>query len=386
MTPPVAAIVGTGFIGPVHLEGLLRLGIPVRGFLGSTPAKSAAAAQAHGLPVAYPDWPALLGDPAVTVVHLTTPNRQHHRQVLDALAAGKHVVCEKPLAMNSAETAVLVAAAARHPNLVCAVNYNLRFYPNVLHARDLVRTGDTGEVFQIHGSYEQDWLLYPTDFNWRVEAAENGPLRAVGDIGTHWLDLAQFITGLPIESVCADLRIVHPVRQRPPAGSIETFAGKNLGSRPATEPFPVDTEDYGAILFRLRGGARGSVLVSQVSSGRKNCVRYDLNGARQSLAWNSERPDELWIGRRGEANSLWLRDPALMDSASAPFSNYPAGHAEGFSDTFKQLYRAVYADIRAGAPSPHPLYATFADGHRELLLCEAIAASHRSRSWVDLPA
>lgn len=381
-----AAIVGTGFIAPVHLEALRRLGVPVLGILGSSPAKSEASARALGLAVGYRSFEEVLADPAVSVVHLTSPNRFHHRQVLAALKAGKHVVCEKPLGMTSAETAELVAAAAARPELICAVNYNLRFYPAALHARSMIGKGEFGEVLHLHGSYEQDWLLLPTDFNWRVLASEGGELRAVGDVGTHLLDLAQFVTGLEIEAVCADLRTVHPVRQRPAGGSAETFSGAAGAAPRATEPVAVDTDDYASILLRFRGGARGAVTVSQVTAGRKNCVRLEVAGRRQALAWNSERPDELWIGRRGEPNQLMLRDPSLMDPELAVYSNYPAGHAEGFPDGFKQLYRAIYADIAAGRRAERPLYATFEDGHRELLLCEAVLHSHRSGSWATVPA
>jgi predicted dehydrogenase len=384
MTEPVVAIVGTGFIGPIHLEALRRLNITVKGMLGSTPEKSGAAARLHGLKLGYASYAEILRDPAVTVVHLTSPNRLHHRQVLDALAADKHVVCEKPLGMTSQETAELVAAAAARPHLICAVNYNIRFYPCMLHARSLIQRWELGEVFHLHGSYEQDWLLLPTDFNWRVLAEEGGELRAVGDIGTHWLDLAQFVTGREIEEICADLRTVHPVRQRPAHGSVETFSGKKGGPPPAVKPVAITTDDYASILLRFKGGARGCVTLSQVTAGRKNCVRLEVAGSKQALAWNSERPDELWLGQRGTPNQVMLRDPSLMDAGSAAYSDYPAGHAEGFPDAFKQLYRAIYADIRAGRRSPQSLYATFADGHRELLLCEAIARSHRTGAWVKV--
>lgn len=384
--PAEAAIVGTGFIGPVHLEALRRLGIPVRGFLGSTPARSADAARRHGLEVGYRSYADLLADPDVRVVHLTSPNHLHHRQVLDALAAGKHVVCEKPLGMTSGETAEMVAAAAAHPAQVCAVSYNIRFYPVMLHLRHLVAAGEFGEIFHVHGSYEQDWLMLPTDFNWRVLAEHGGELRAVGDVGTHWLDLARFVTGLEIEEVCADLRTVHPVRQRPRAGPVETFSGIGNQSELPREPVSVATDDYASLLLRFRGGARGCAMVSQVSAGRKNCVRLEIAGSRQAAAWNSERPDELWIGRRGAPNLVMMRDPAAMSPELAAYSDYPAGHAEGFPDAFKQLFRAIYADIHAGRSADRPLYATFADGHRELLLCEAILHSHRSAAWVHVGA
>src|ERR1700722_18251272 len=248
-----AAVAGTGFIGPVHVEALRRLGVRVKGVLGSSAEKSRAAASAHGLEVAYPDFAALLGDREVSVVHLASPNRLHRAQVLAALGAGKHVVCEKPLGMTSGETAELVAAEARHPGLVCAVAYNVRFYPLVLHAHALARRGELGRVFHLHGSYVQDWLLYPSDFNWRVLAEEGGELRATGDIGTHWLDLILFITGLEVESVVANLRTVHPVRWRPRGGPVETFKGKEGAPAAELESVPVATEDCGSVLLRFKG-------------------------------------------------------------------------------------------------------------------------------------
>jgi len=384
MSTPVVAVIGAGFIGPVHVEALRRLGLVVKGVLGISPDEAKAAASKLGLAVAYPDLGAVLADPEVTSVHVASPNRLHKEHVLAVLKAGKHVVCEKPLGMTSAESAELVAAQARHPDLVCAVNYNVRFYPLSLQARAMVRRGDVGEVFHIHGSYTQDWLLYPTDFNWRVLAAEGGHLRAIGDVGTHWLDLIFFICGLDVEAVMADLRTVHPVRLQPPVGSVETFKEKLGPTAGRREPVSITTEDYGSVLLRFKGGAKGVLTVSQVTAGRKNCLRYEIAGSKCALAWNSEAPNELWIGQRPTANSQLLRDPSLLDPSAAPFANFPGGHNEGFPDSFKQSFRAVYDDIRAGRRSPQPLYATFADGHRELVLCEAIAASHRSGTWVGV--
>lgn len=375
-----SAVVGTGFIGPVHVEALRRLGRQVVGLLGSSPQKSQAAAAALGVPRGYDSFEQLLADPAVGVVHLASPNRLHFEQCKQALEAGKHVICEKPLAMTAKETAELVALAERSP-VVTAVCYNVRFYPLCLEARQRIISGQLGPIHHVTGSYVQDWLLYDTDFNWRVLAEEGGALRAVADIGTHWLDLAQAITGLEVEQVCADLHTFLPVRRRP-KGSVETFQSK-LTSAGQTEPVNITTEDYGAVLLRFRGGATGCLTVSQVTAGRKNCVRYEIAGARAALAWNSEQPNELWLGHRDQANELLVRDPALLDPAVRRFANYPGGHNEGFPDTFKQLFRAVYEYIEAGdwrAPRPFP---TFHDGHREILLCEAILRSHREHRWVD---
>jgi predicted dehydrogenase len=376
-----AAVAGTGFIGPVHVEAIRRLGHRVVGVLGSSAEKSRAAAYALGVDKGYAGFADLLADPAVEVVHLATPNRDHFAQCRAALAAGKHVVCEKPLAMTSLETAELVRLAAAHPHLVTAVNYNVRFYPLCLEARERVRAGGVGEVLHVTGSYLQDWLLYPTDFNWRVSVEDGGPLRAVADIGTHWLDLVTFVTGLEVEVVCADLRTVHPVRQRPAGGS-ETFSRASGRREPADEPtsVAVTTEDYASVLVRFRGGARGCVTVSQVTAGRKNSLRFDLAGSKAALAWDSEEPNVLHVGHRDRANEALTRDPALLTAGVRPYANYPGGHAEGFPDTFKQLYRAVYVAVATG--EPNPLVPTFADGHREVQVCEAVLTSHREQRWV----
>jgi predicted dehydrogenase len=381
MSMPNIALVGTGFIGPVHLEALRRLGRPVVGVLGSSPEKSHQAAQRWGLPRGYATFAELLADSTVQVVHLTSPNRLHFEQCRQAVAAGKHVVCEKPLALTTAESAQLVALADKAP-VVTAVCYNVRFYPLCLEVRQRIAAGQLDSIYHVTGSYVQDWLLYETDFNWRVLANESGLLRAVADIGTHWLDLVTSITGLNVKRLCADLRTFLPTRHWP-HGSVETFQGKTNKPQ-ATEPVAIDTEDYGAVLLQFDNGAHGSFHVSQVCAGRKNCIRFEIAGARAALAWNSERPNEMWHGLRDRANELLIRDPALLTPAVRPFANYPGGHNEGFPDTFKQLFRAIYDYIDQGdyrAPRPFP---TFADGHREVVLCEAILKSHREQRWVDV--
>jgi len=374
------AVVGTGFIGPVHVEALRRLGQNVLGILGSSAEKSHAAADSLGLAKGYASFEELLADPAVEVVHLASPNRHHFEQCQQALAAGKHIVCEKPLAMTSRETAELVRLAAAKPSLVTAVNYNIRFYPLCLEARERIRSGQLGDVFHVTGSYLQDWLLFPTDFNWRVQAEAGGELRAIADIGTHWLDLISFITGRTIAAVCADLRTVHPIRQKPLGGS-ETFTASRAGER-ATQAVPIMTEDYGSVLLRFDDGARGCLTVSQVAAGRKNCLRFDIAGSKASLAWDSEDPNSITIGHRDRANESLTRDPGLLSPGVQPFANYPGGHAEGFPDSFKQLYRCIYGAI--DHPTATLLYPTFADGHREVLLCEAILQSHREQRWVSV--
>ncbi len=376
-----AAVVGTGFIGPVHVEGLRRAGVHVAGIVGSSPQKSLDAAEQIGLPRGYASLHDVLKDESVDAVHLTTPNRFHFEQAAAVLRAGKHVICEKPLAMNSRETAELVRIAAGSGR-VAAVAYNIRFYPLCHEAAARVRDGGFGDVLHATGSYVQDWLLRDTDFNWRVVAEDGGELRAVADIGTHWLDLIQFITGRKIVAVFADLRTVHTTRQRP-TGGVETFSGKS-GSPAATEPIAITTDDCGCVMLRFDNGANGSLWVSQTTAGRKNCLRFEIAGSRQAYAWNSETPNELWIGHRDRPNESLIRDPSLLGDSARVISNYPGGHNEGFPDTFKQLFRSVYGYIAAGDFQAPPPFPTFADGHREVQLCEAVLLSHRQQRWISL--
>jgi predicted dehydrogenase len=246
----------------------------------------------------------------------------------------------------------------------------------------MVQSGALGDIYSIFGSYVQDWLLYPTDYNWRVLAEEGGQLRAVADIGTHWLDLIQAITGLKVQAVCADLTTVHAVRRRP-KGEVETFKVKEE-TVSETEPIQISTDDFGCVMLRFEGAARGCLWVSQVTAGRKNCLRYEISGSKRALAWCSEQPNELWNGHRDAPNESLIRDPALLSNQVRPYANYPGGHNEGFPDTFKQCFRAFYDYIEAGDFSATPTFPTFADGHREILLCEAVLQSHREDRWVEV--
>ncbi|HEV7640310.1 MAG TPA: Gfo/Idh/MocA family oxidoreductase [Gaiellaceae bacterium] len=368
-----AGVVGTGFIGVVHVDALRRLGVEVTGVVGSSPER----ARAKRLAPAYESYEALLADERVDVVHLTTPNHLHYPQVKAALDAGKHVVCEKPLALTATETRELLTLADQS-GLVHCTNFNIRFYPQVQEARARVQSGEVGDVWDVHGGYLQDWLLFPTDWNWRLEPDKGGALRAVADIGSHWLDLVQFVTGLEVEQVFADLATTIPVRQRP-AGRVETFADAGDVAR---IDVPMSTEDLGHILVRFRDGARGSCVISQVSAGRKNAVGFEVAGSQGSLAWRGEQPEELWLGHRDEPNGTLLRNPGLMAASAAATTHLPAGHAEGFADTFRELYRAVYRAVATGEPGDD--YPTFRAGHVENVLGEAIARSNTDERWVEV--
>ena len=370
-----AGVVGTGFIGAVHVEALRRLGVEVVGVVGSSPER----ARIKGLAAVIGSHEELLADERVDVVHLTTPNHLHHSQVKQALEAGKHVVCEKPLAMTSEQSAELLELAEQS-GLVHCTNFNIRFYPQVQQARALVQSGAVGAVWNVHGGYLQDWLLLPTDWNWRLEPEKGGELRAVGDIGSHWLDLLQFVTGMRVESLLADLATTIPVRRRP-VGEVETFAAAADVEREDAE---MRTEDLAHILLRFEGDTRGSLVVSQVSAGRKNSLRFEVDGSKGALAWDSERHEELWLGHRGKPNEVLLRDPSLFLPEASTRTHLPAGHAEGFGETFKELYRAVYTAVAAGRPPDEPDYPTFAAGHWENVLGDAVALSNRERRWVEV--
>ena len=371
-----AGVVGTGFIGAVHVDALRRLGIEVLGVVGSTPER----AGAKGLAPAYDSFEAMLEDERVDVVHLTTPNHLHFPQAKQALVVGKHVVCEKPLALTSLESAELVELA-KTAGLVNCTNFNLRFYPLVQETRARVLAGDLGDVWSVHGGYLQDWLARPTDWNWRLEADRGGELRAVGDIGSHWLDLAQFVTGLRIVEVLADFATTIPVRRRP-AGEVETFANAEDDARLDA---PMSTEDLAHILLRFEGGARGSIVVSQVSFGRKNSLRIEVDGSAGSAAWDSESNEELWLGHRDRPNEILRRDPALLHPEAAARSHLPVAHTEGYAETFRELYRAVYADVARGEPADEPEYPTFRDGHVENAIGDALALSNSKQRWVEVP-
>lgn len=375
-----AAIVGTGFMGVTHAEALHRIGVPVQGVLGRCQASSDAAAKQLKSSVAYLTYEDLLSDTEVDVVHLCVPNALHFPMARDALEAGKHVLCEKPLAVTSAESAQLVALAEAK-RLGAGVCYNLRFYPTNQQSRFMVESGSLGELLHINGCYVQDWLLKETDFNWRVLSEQSGPLRAVSDIGTHWLDLIQHISGLEIEAVFADLQTFFPVRKRT-TGPSRSFSERLDPS--SSQEIAVDTEDYGVILVRFVGGARASLHVSQVCAGRKNALRYEIAGTKAALSWDSESPNHLWIGRRDQANELLLKDPALLSPAGAEISNYPGGHAEGYPDTFKQLFKAFYDYVSIGDFSATPTFPTFVDGHIEVRLCDAVLESAREEKWVQI--
>jgi predicted dehydrogenase len=380
---PGAAVIGGGFIGPVHVEALRRIGVEVVGLLGSAPERAAPAARRLAIPRVYRDLDELLGDERVGVVHVASPNARHCDQARRVLESGRHVLCEKPLASSVEETAALRSLAESRPDQAAAVNYNIRYYPLCHEIRARIASGTLGRVLSVAGSYVQDWLLYPEDYNWRVEPDGRTNLRAVADIGTHWMDLAQFLVGQPIRAVNADLATFHPRRFKP-VHSRGTFDGPFVNASPsAPEPVAITTEDHAAVLLRFEGEVRGAFHASQVTAGRKNRLTIEIAATEGALAWDSESPNRLWIGSRTEPNQLFERDPALLSPGAACISDYPGGHAEGFPDTFKQLFLQFYDWIGSGRGARQPVvFPTFADGDQEARLCEAIARSAAAGEWV----
>ncbi len=379
-----AGIIGTGFIAPVHIEALRRLGVQVTAICGSTRSAQATADQ-WGIPEVYGDYDhaALLRSPNVDVVHITSPNRVHVQQSLEALAAGKHVICEKPLGMTSEETATCVEAAAKSDR-VFAVNYMCRFFPAVLQMRAMIQRGDLGRIIHVQGHFFQDWLLKETDYNWRVLASEGGKLRAVGDIGTHWIDAVSFVLGAKAESVFATIETFHKTRLRP-KGEVQTFTQ----SDPADMvPYEVDTEDFGSVLLKFGQSAHGyadgvhaNAAISQVAAGWKCSLYMGIYGTKGSVQWELQEPNHLIVGRRDEANQILHRATPGFDEDVKGYTDYPGGHPEGFSDAHKMHYRAVYEHIASGGTSP-ALFASAAEGHHEVKLCEAILKSHETQQWV----
>jgi len=364
-------------MGRVHTEGARRLGnVDIVAVAGSTADRARAFADQNGIDRSTGDWKELIADKEIAAIHILTPNDLHFPMVKAALEAGKHVICEKPLATSVAQGAELVALAKKTGLANCTF-HNIRSYPQVRNMRAMVQAGEIGEVWAVQGTYSQDWLLYDTDWNWRIEV---GPSRTFADIGTHWCDLAEFVTGLRIQSVCADLHTFHKTRKKP-KGSVETFSGKTLRPDEYTE-VPIDTEDFGAMIFRMGDRARGSMTASQISAGRKNRLVLEIYGTKGGLMWNGEQQDELWIGRRNEPNQLVIKDPSLLEGPAKSFADLPGGHSEGYDDTFKQTIRRFYqtvADRNATADYPQ-----FEDGVRQLKIIESVRESSRTHAWVDV--
>jgi len=373
-------VAGLGFIGPAHIEALRRIpGIEVVAISETSDELAKSKAEQLGIPKYFGSFAELLNE-NIDCVHICTPNFLHFEMAKAALLAGKHVVCEKPLATTIAEGEELLALA-NEKGLIHAVHFNIRYYPLVRQMKVMREKGELGEIYSIIGSYLQDWLFYSTDYNWRLEPDLSGKSKAVADIGSHLMDLLEYISGLKITEVIADFKTIHPKRKKP-MKPVETFTGKML--QPGDyEDVSISTEDYATVMLRFNNGNKGVITVSQVSAGRKNRLSLEISGSKQTFVWNSESPNELWIGKRDAANQVLLRDPSLFDKESAALISFPGGHNEGFPDTSKQMFKEVYENIRIGTMEGAK-FPTFEDGLRELILCESILESNEKQCWVKV--
>lgn len=377
-------IVGFGFIGPHHLDAIRRLGFAeVTGIATISAADAQARAAQYFIPRAFATWQELVADPAIDVVDVAAPTALHAPVALAAIAAGKHVIVDKPMALTSADTKRMLAAAQK-AGVVHALTYTIRYNVMLQHARALVARGDLGEFRYAQGHYLQEWLLKATDFNWRLEPEQGGALGQVADAGAHWYDMVQHLTGRRIVRVLADLTQFIKVRQRPADGQREAFAA---GHGPTVD-YHVKVPDLGLILFEFDNGGRGLFSVSAMAAGHKNDLSIELCGAKSSLRWHQERPDELWLGHRDEPNQTLMKDPPLLDPSVRRYAALPGGHAEAWPDAFRNLMRNILTfiaegrDIRQADGAEFP---TFATGHEVACICDAIAASATAGSrWENV--
>lgn len=376
-----AAIVGSGFAASSHVDALRRLpGTEISGLLGSSPDRGRAGAERLGIERTYVSLQQLLDD-RPDVVHVCTPNVWHAEVSFAALDRGIHVVSEKPLGFDAGEAAELARAAER-AGVVTAVCFNYRHFPLVQQLRSAISLGEDGPVHLVHGAYLQDWLLRDDDWNWRLSSSVAGSSRAVADIGSHWFDLVQHVTGEHVVAVAAQLGRLHDRRRRP-AEIAQTFSsGSGEG-----ELVDVDTEDMATVLFGLASGASGACTISQVSAGRKNRLVLEISASEATFTWSQEEPNELHVGRRDRADEVLVRDPSLLAPAAAPLARFPAGHQEGWPDALRNMMADVEAAVRAHAAGERRegSFATFAEAAQVQRLVEAVVRSDRDRVWVDVP-
>ncbi|MDR1908782.1 MAG: Gfo/Idh/MocA family oxidoreductase [Spirochaetaceae bacterium] len=374
-----AGIIGVGFIGAVHIEQLRRLGnVEAAALTDALDPKGKA--EAFSVPAAYTDYKEMIDRETLDSIHICTPNSTHFEIAMYALEKGVNVICEKPMTCT-VEEAKQLTAKAKEKGLVNAINFNCRFYPLVYQIREMVRAGELGNIYTIHGSYLQDWLYLDTDYSWRLEPHLSGASRAFSDIGSHWLDLVEFVTGLKAVEVLADFAVFHKTRRKP-LKPVDTYSGMAL--RPEDyEEVPINTEDYATVLFHFDNGAHGCCNISQVFAGRKNQIVAAIGGSKCAVHWDSENSNALWVGRRETMNGEIVKDPSILKPGTAQITSYPGGHVEGFPDTFKQNFKKIYAAIACGKPVCGE-YATFDDGLREMIFCEKVVQSAKENRWVKI--
>ena len=372
-------VIGTGFIGAVHVETLHRLGITEVVAISDV-ADAQKKADSLFVPKGYTDYREMIEKENLDAVHICTPNYLHFEQAMYAMERGVSVLCEKPLT-TSLEHAVKLRDFAKVKGIPNAINFMFRFNPLVMQIKEMIKSGEAGKVYSVHGSYLQDWLYLDTDYNWRLETDVSGHSRAFADIGSHWIDMVENATGLRAVEVMADFATFHKNRRKP-TKPIETYSGMALKPEDYTE-VPISTEDYAAVLFHFDNGAHGSCVISQMYAGRKNQTTLSIGASKCAFHWDSETSNELWIGKRGEFNQSVVKDPSILSAETRKITSYPGGHSEGFADTFKQNFLKFYTDV-ANHTITNPEYPTFEDGRREILLCEKIIQSAKDKRWIEV--
>lgn len=373
-------VVGTGFVGEAHIEALRRLhNVEVTAVAASSLESSKKAAEKLEVPHYYADYKKMLKEEDLDVVHNCTPNNLHFPVNKAFMEAGVHVFSEKPLVMNTNEGRKLLEILDRE-NVYAGVNYNYRHYPLVKEMQNKLRE-EVGKLFHIRGYYLQDWMLFETDYSWRIDPEKGGKSRVVADIGSHFCDLLQYLTGKKIKRLTAKTKIVYPERKRPLA-EIKSFAQSD--QKAEYEKYSVETEDYAAIIFELEDGTVGNFTVSQVDAGHKNDLFIEISGSRNSISWSQENANQLFIGHRDQANQNLVRDPALLAGKAAERCYYPGGHIEGWSEGLKNSIKDFYDCLQAGGDPADYDFATFADGQQEVKITEAILASSRQEKWVEI--
>ncbi|KGQ70845.1 dehydrogenase [Chelonobacter oris] len=375
-------IIGTGFIGVAHIEAIRRLGfVNIIALAENNQQLAKEKAAALNIPIAYDSIDELLSNKDIQVVHNCTPNHIHFDVNKKIILAGKHVFSEKPLCLTSPQADELVALAIKH-RVITGVGFVYRNFAMVQQAAEMVKSQDIGRVFAVNGHYLQDWMLWDTDYNWRVDPAIGGKSRTVADIGSHWCDTVQFVTGKKIKAVFADVSIVHSIRK---AGkNEETFGSDSAGAE--YESKSVETEDYASVLIRFEDGSKGSFTVSQVSAGHKNDLMFDISGSLKSLHWEQETPQYLTIGYRQKPNQILCDDPTLVNKSVSAYNHFPGGHIEGWPDAFKNMMLAFYSFILENkAPENTPVkFATFSDGAQIVHIVDAIMTSFEQGKWITL--
>jgi len=379
------AVIGTGYIGTVHIEQLMRLpSVSIAGIADKNSQLASEAARRYGIGKIYRDAAEALADREVDVIHNCTPNNLHYEINKAALEAGKQVFSEKPLALSSAESLELMRLA-KEKGAVTGINFCYRYYPVVQEAAVRVAKGEIGTVYNVMGNYLQDWLLYPTDYSWRLDPKMAGASNIVGDLGSHWCDLAQFVSGLKITEVMAELRTILPVRKRPKSKETLTFSA---ASDIEYEDVKISMDEYGALLLRFENGACGTFTTSQLAAGRKCNIDLQVYGSNGSLAWNHERSAELWLGRRDEPNQIFFESPNLQSAETRRFARLPSGHPMGYMDAILNLFRDFYraVEMNEAGKKPDFNHPDFREGHAEMLILEAAIRSRESGGWERVPA